>query len=391
MNRYVLKITGKRIDTFIFFLVKLKISFKKIKKTKDYIIIEVTEDDYLKIEKIKTTYKIEIIKRKGLIYFTHFLKTRKLFIVCVIMGYLFLTLLTHLIFDINVIETDEELKETILQDLEEYGLKKYGFKVTYEKKEQIEKRILEKEKDLLEWLEIEEKGVSYEVKLIKRIKDNIKKETEPRHIVASKKGIITRIVAEKGEIVTKKNAYVNKGDILISGLIKNKDNIVSKTRAIGEVYAEIWYKVSLSLPINYHEEKKTGNSKEVLEIDFLNNNYSLTDYNSYSHYVEDEKIIWYHPLLPLSLNFTKKEEIELTNIDYSKNYKKNIKPLAIEKLKNKLGSDINILSEKVLKKEQIADKINIDIFFKVEENITSYKSLKDFNIEEENKKVKEES
>ena len=382
MNRYVLKITGKRIDTFIFFLVKLKISFKKIKKTKDYIIIEVTEDDYLKIEKIKTTYKIEIIKRKGLIYFTHFLKTRKLFIVCVIMGYLFLTLLTHLIFDINVIETDEELKETILQDLEEYGLKKYGFKVTYEKKEQIEKRILEKEKDLLEWLEIEEKGVSYEVKLIKRIKDNIKKETEPRHIVASKKGIITRIVAEKGEIVTKKNAYVNKGDILISGLIKNKDNIVSKTRAIGEVYAEIWYKVSLSLPINYHEEKKTGNSKEVLEIDFLNNNYSLTDYNSYSHYVEDEKIIWYHPLLPLSLNFTKKEEIELTNIDYSKNYKKNIKPLAIEKLKNKLGSDINILSEKVLKKEQIADKINIDIFFKVEENITSYKSLKDFNIEE---------
>ena len=73
------------------------------------------------------------------------------------------------------------------------------------------------------------------------------------------------------------------------------------------------------------------------------------------------------------------------------NYEKNIKPLAIEKLKNKLGSDIKILSLKVLKKEENTDRIDIEIFFKVEEDITSYKSLKDFNIEEENKKLEKES
>ena len=58
---------------------------------------------------------------------------------------------------------------------------------------------------------------------------------------------------------------------------------------------------------------------------------------------------------------------------------------------NKLGNDIKILSEKVLKREENTDRIDIEIFFKVEEDITSYKSLKDFNIEEENKKLEEES
>ena len=45
----------------------------------------------------------------------------------------------------------------------------------------------------------------------------------------------------------------------------------------------------------------------------------------------------------------------------------------------------------VLKKEENTDRIDIEIFFKVEEDITSYKSLKDFNIEEENKKLEKES
>ena len=94
-------------------------------------------------------------------------------------------------------------------------------------------------------------------------------------------------------------------------------------------------------------------------------------------------------MLPISINLTKKEEVETVDIDFSENYEKNIKPLAIEKLKTKLGNDINILGEKVLKREKNADRIDIDIFFKVEENITSYSSLKDFDIEKENQKVAE--
>lgn len=391
MSSYILKITGKRIDTFLMLLVRFSINFKMLNRGRDFIVIEVLEEDYDNLLKISTTYKIEIVKRKGLLNVVHFIKTRKLFVVMVLLGFLFFNLLTNIVFSIKVIDTDSELREIILTDLEESGLRKYNFKISYKEKEKMEEAILKKEKDILEWIEIEEKGVSYEVKLIRRVKDDIKKETEPRDIIAKKTGLITKIEAESGEVVTKKNAYVKKGDTLISGLIRNNGNIVSKVRAEGRVYAEIWYKVALSLPLTYHEEMKTGNNKNVLEISFLSDDIAITDFLKYKHSKDTKKILYKHPLLPISINLTKKEEVKTTDIDFSENYEENIKPLAVEKLKNKLGNDIKILSEKVLKREENTDRIDIEIFFKVEEDITSYKSLKDFNIEEENKKLEEES
>ena len=391
MSSYILKITGKRIDTFLMLLVRFSINFKMLKRGRDFIVIEVLEEDYDNLLKISTTYKIEIVKRKGLLNVVHFIKTRKFFVVMVLLGFLFFNLLTNIVFSIKVIDTDSELREIILTDLEELGLRKYNFKISYKEKEKMEEAILKKEKDILEWIEIEEVGVSYEVKLIRRVKDDIKKETEPRDIIAKKTGLITKIEAESGEVVTKKNAYVKKGDTLISGLIRNNGNIVSKVRAEGRVYAEIWYKVALSLPLTYHEEMKTGNNKNVLEISFLSDDIAITDFSKYKHSKDTKKILYKHPLLPISINLTKKEEVKTTDIDFSENYEENIKPLAVEKLKNKLGNDIKILSEKVLKREENTDRIDIEIFFKVEEDITSYKSLKDFNIEEENKKLEEES
>ena len=89
--------------------------------------------------------------------------------------------------------------------------------------------------------------------------NNPKEETlTPRSIVAKKKGRITRIEADYGEVTAKKNDVVEKGDTLISGLIKNKDEIKTKVAARGKVYAEVWYQVNLNLPTIYQEETKTG-------------------------------------------------------------------------------------------------------------------------------------
>ena len=51
MSSYILKIEGKRLDTFIMMLVRLRISFRQIKRTKDNLIIEVLEEDYNKLLK----------------------------------------------------------------------------------------------------------------------------------------------------------------------------------------------------------------------------------------------------------------------------------------------------------------------------------------------------
>ena len=66
----------------------------------------------------------------------------------------------------------------------------------------------------------------------------------------------------------------------------------------------------------------------------------LQIFSKYKHSKDTKKFFIKHPLLPISINLTKKEEVKTTDIDFSENYEENIKPLAVEKLKNKLGNDI---------------------------------------------------
>ena len=275
----------------------------------------------------------------------------------------------------------------LLDDLKENGIIKYRFKVPYKKKEQIRQKILDKEKESLEWLEIEEIGTMYQVKAIKRV-NNPKEETlTPRSIVAKKKGRITRIEADYGEVTAKKNDVVEKGDTLISGLIKNKDEIKTKVAARGKVYAEVWYQVNLNLPTIYQEETKTGNQKNILEILFLDKNIFISELFKYQNSINKEKVIYQSNLIPFRISFTKKEEINIKQVTYqNKSSQKEIEQLAIKKLKQRLGNDIKILSINVLKKKTSADRIEVELFFKVEEDITSYSSLENIDITLENQK-----
>ncbi len=381
MSSYVLKIKGKRPENFIEFLLHLHINFRQLKGDKEYIIIEVSEEDYQKILKIKTSYEIEITKRKGIAYFLYLFKTKKLFLTALLFSFVLLCFLTRVTFSIEIIETDNDIKEMLLTDLKNLGIQKYHLKVGYQRKEKIRQQILEKEKEVLEWLEIEEVGTSYQIKLIKRVKKEEEKVLEPRHIIAKKDGMIVSIKADSGEVVTHKNMYVKQGDVLISGLIKNKEDIVSKVVAKGKVYAEVWYKINMNLPQTYKEEKKTGKKKQVLEVSFLNQSFGFNDLFPYKNAKEKVTILWYHPLLPLSIQYTKKEELEIHQVNYNNNtIKTDVIPLAKKKLKEKLGDEIEVISQKVLKKEQSAGKMNIELFFKVKENITAYQSIKEVDI-----------
>ncbi len=387
MNRYVIKIEGRRPSSLLSLLIILKIPFIKKAETKDSLIIEIEENQFQRIKKLVPTYEVTILKRTGISYLLNLYKTKKVFLFSILFAFLVITVLTNITFSIRIVETDSAIKEMLLDDLKENGIIKYHFKVPYKKKEQIRQKILDKEKDSLEWLEIEEIGTMYQVKAIKRV-NNPKEETlTPRSIVAKKKGRITRIEADYGEVTAKKNDVVEKGDTLISGLIKNKDEIKTKVAARGKVYAEVWYQVNLNLPTIYQEEIKTGNQKNILEILFLDKNIFISELFKYQNSINKEKVIYQSNLIPFRISFTKKEEINIKQVTYqNKSSQKEIEQLAIKKLKQRLGNNIKILSINVLKKKTSADRIEVELFFKVEEDITSYSSLENIDITLENQK-----
>ena len=387
MSHYIIKIEGRRPNSLLSLLIILKIPFIKKKETKDYLILEIEEEYFQKIKKLAPTYEITILKRTGKAYLIHLYKTKKIFLYSTIFAFLVIILLTNIIFSVRVVETDKEIKDMILTDLRENGITRFRFKVSYKRKEAIREKILEKEKDYLEWLEIEEVGTMYQVKVIRRINNPKEEELKPRSIVAKKKGRITRIEADYGEVTTKKNDVVDKGDTLISGLIKNKEEIKTKVAARGKVYAEVWYQVNLNLPTIYQEEIKTGNKKNTLEIIFLDKNIFISELFKYNNSISKETVLYNNPLIPFRINFTKKEEIKLKQVAYQEDKTlKKIKKLAVDKLKQRIGNDIKILAINVLKKKASADKIEVELFFKVEEDITSYESLENIDITLENQK-----
>jgi len=62
---------------------------------------------------------------------------------------------------------------------------------------------------------------------------------KPTNIVASKDGIITKVLSYKGQPLVQVDDYVKKGQILISGVITDKTNVPSKiVHAMGIVSAK---------------------------------------------------------------------------------------------------------------------------------------------------------
>lgn len=381
MNSYTIKIEGKRIYRFLDTLVRQRIPFHKLNEENNFCVLEVTMEDFERIKKLHTTYQITVVKRRGLPYILYLWKKKKIFLGSVLFAFFLLTFFSYIIFDIQVIHTDKQLRDIIYADLKECGLEKYHFKINYETKEKIRNKILEKEKEIIEWLEIEEIGTTYQVKVIPRVQKKEEEALKPRSVVAKKSGMILSIEATTGEVVVQKNQYVEKGQELITGIIKNKEEVKALVPATGKVYAEVWYQVNMVLPLKYEEEERTGKEKKVFEIHFLNNDFSLFDFSPYAVSHRKEQVLWKHPLLPFQVTYTKKEEVQVKRIAYDEgNLLEKVEPLAFSKLKEQLGEDISILDRKVLKKSSKLGKIEIELFFKVKEDITEYRMIDENSI-----------
>lgn len=387
ISRIKIKISGKNPSYFLKELILMKIKLYKIDSNKDLIVI-VDYEDYLKIKDIKTTYKIKVLRRYGICKYKYLLKKYFSFIITILLGLLFIIILSNIIFKVEVITPNKELLKTIKKDLENEGIKKFKLKKSYNTIQKIKEKILEQEKDKLEWLEIEEHGVKYKVVLEERKKNIEKKECLPRHIISTKTAIIHSISASTGEITVKKNDFVNKGDILISGFIHNKEEIMSKVCARGKVYGETWYKVKVLHPKTTTIKTTTKNKRLGFSLHIFNYNIEL--FNKYKQYKNKKISLVKSNLLPINISITLYQKLKISQ---KENTKKTIISNSLKKaeleIKKKLQPDESIISKKVLKILKKNSKIEVEVFFKIKENITTYFDISNIDIESLNKKEEE--
>ena len=375
-RKIIINAKGRNIKRFIKKLNANKIELLKIDYiSDDEVNVLIYKDNYDKILELKSIYEVIDTENYGIGKIKRIIKLCKFLIISFIIGLVLFIILINLVFDIEVIHSDKDLRKLISSELKAEGIKRYHFKKSYEEISKIKNNIIKKYPDKIEWIEIEEVGTKYIVRVEERKINKAEEEKTPRSLVAKKNGVVKQIINHKGEQIVDLDTYVNKGDPIISGEIYLNEKVMGKVKAEGKVYAEVWYNVKTTYPYTNYKEIKTGKRKKALVLNFLNKEIEFS-FNKYKHKKSKEKIILKNNLLPIYLSWNEEEETKL--IDEVLTFDEAVikaEEYSIKQMESKLNGKEYIIRSKNLKSVLKDSKIELEMFFAVYEDITAYMEI----------------
>ena len=375
----MIRVTGKNIDNFVHRVIRNKINiYKYIPISYNSANIVINYSDLEVLYKIRSIYDIKIVKYYSFNRIIRFIYKNRFIFSFLIMGLTIIYILSNVIFSIDIISSNKKIVKLLEDELYYYGVRKYSFIKSYNKIEDIENKILNNNKDSLEWIEITRSGTKYIVRVEERVIKKEEDKSELYDIVAGKNAIVKRIVARRGEKVAYENAYIRKGEVAISSNVVMPDNTKTLVGADGYIIGEVWYYVNISYPYHYREISYTGRSKKVLAASIFNKKISFFDFHKYKSFDNKVKNIFKDNIFPISLFYEVQYETNVIDEVYDI---EEAREKAIEKAKNSLTSKydsiLNIGNVTIVKEESLDSKIELELFIVADEDITSFRKIEE--------------
>ena len=378
----IVEVEGYYIERFINICQNKKILIWNIKREKGVkLFFNIGIKDFKKLKPIarKTNCKLKIRKKRGIPFFMHKYKKRKVFIIFLLIISIFIYTSSRYIWNIEINVEEKQVIENIEKDLYDLGLKKGILKNKIDTGKIINEIRLKRSD--ISWMGLDIKGTNAVVRIIKADeKPKLIDESDYCNIIAAKSGVITKIIAQNGTALVNVGDKVYKGDTLIAGYMEGKYTDKRYVHSLGEVQAKVTYSKSEKIYLRQEELRETGEKEKRIKIKF--NNFQINFYKTLSKfkiydtiYSEKKMKIFSNFYLPISLiEITNKEQFTETKI-YSKEE-------AIELGKAKLSKEIE---NDIEKKENIQDVIvdtneqeeyvEVCVTYVVLENIESYQKL----------------
>lgn len=363
----------KNTTKVISILVNNKIYFNSMKTINYYLYFKVRESD---IERINCILDIEIVKYYGKVGVISFIKKHYILLVSFLLTYIILLILSKVIFSVEVVTNNLKIKESVLYELKEYGIEKYKFVKSRKEIEYLKSKILENNKDTLEWIEITRSGTKYIVNLTPRIVDNTVTDEKVYDIVSKKDALIKNIIVNGGSSVKEVNELVKKGEVIISSDIIKFDKVVGKRSAKGKVYAEVWYTLNISVPYNHVVYEKSGKTINHIYLDIFGKKFTIMGKYKTNNSLNETTTLIDKPYLFFKVMKESKELYNYKKVSLSKEEAYNEAIKRADKIINdKLDTDEHIIERKVLKNNSYSSKIELELFYRVYEDITEYKEV----------------
>ena len=337
----------------------------------------------------KTKTRPVIRRRIGFPFYFQKYKKRKAFLFGVAAGCLMLYMMSLFIWNISIEGQSYYTKEAILTYLREQGVY-CGVLKSKISCQDIEENIRLAYPDI-GWVSVEMEGTSLNLKLVETNMP-IPYETidTPSHLIASHKGKIISIITRSGTPLVKKGDEVEKGDILVSGVleilddnkeIKNKEAVV----ADADIRLQTEYQYKDMLKLNTQKEKYTGKVHNIYGISVLGKKIFI--YQPFNTLKTDRKYdiivndvnVKINSSFYLPISFCKKEyrEYEWEKKTYTEEEAKAVLEKRFQTYINKLEEQEVSIKENNVKTTIVNGTMIAEGSLVVEENVTEYQTIKE--------------
>lgn len=378
----LIRVDGFFTERFINLCLKKGIVLRDIKKageTRMYAKISISDFRRISDAARKTRSRISIVKKSGLPFLMHRYRKRKIAAAGVLLLFVMFFFFNSRIMGIDIKGNERIETEAVENLLESFGVYR-GAKIRGIDKVKIQNEMMTA-LDNIAWIGVNIHGSRVYIEIKERLDTEESGENNaPCDIVAARDGIIEELNIREGQSMVKKNEFVEKGDLLVSGAMDSQVSGIRYVHSYGEVFALTECEKACDYSLNISEKQPTGKKTKKHSIYFGDKALKLflkaePKYKNYEMVSKLKKLKFFNIALQTDLFYeyefknitlTEKEAFEAGKKQLSEEMKKEISDTS-------KGFEIKNISAKYYKKN--AETIEVTVKFEMRENIAEQRNI----------------
>lgn len=228
--------------------------------------------------------------------------------------------------------------EEIIKILEENNVKIGTYKKKIDKEKLMNKIRLDRND--ISWVGIELKGTNLKISISEAdLAPSVDNPKEINNIVADRDGEIAKLIVQSGTARVKEGDIVQKGDLLVEGIMEGQYTGIREVPAKAEIFAKVIYEKEEKTQFLQEKEVKTGNKEKRIEIKInkfiINFNKRVSKFEKYDTIVTTKKLKFFsNYYLPIEVS-------KITNLETKLEHKEYTVPELTDKIKLELEQKLN--------------------------------------------------
>ncbi|MGB4439363.1 MAG: sporulation protein YqfD [Sedimentibacter sp.] len=288
----VIRLKDKNCEKIMNLLRRKQITMWDVEKKENEIKFKISYDDYKKYSDIIAEIKIEPVKKRGLSFKLNKIKVRKGFVGGLFILIICFYLLTSLIWNVEVIGTNQATANKIINLLEKNEINVPVAQGSLETN--IIETMLYNNFENFKFVEVYVEGSNLIIFVKEKTKETAEiKNNDPTSIISRKNAIINKVIAKSGQAVVKEGDVVYEGQTLVMGIVKNKNSEeFVMVPSEGIIYGKTYYNFEMKEEKLKDVNVATDKSKNVYYLKIKGKNIKIIgDKEPYKNYNYKERII----------------------------------------------------------------------------------------------------